>query len=156
MPARGGPDDLKLAMRSVRIDPVLSKAIPGMAKMVSRVARANLMSVPGTFSRSHAKVGAGRGKGGRFAGGVEISGGLAAVAEYGMTGRHWFLWGRHRQPSRVPPPRFGKGRPGPEDGHVIGKAYRMVKEDLHEFAADEMWKAYQIQFDKQKIYKVRG
>ena len=101
--------------------------------------------------------GKGRGKGGRFAGGVEVSGVLALVAEYGMSGRRWSNWhGGYVQRSQIPPPRFGSGRPGPEDGYVLGKAYRMLKEDLTDFAADELWTEYSIQFDRAGIFKVRG
>lgn len=135
---------------------MLSKAMPQMAKQVQLLAKANLMGVPGTFSRSLVKVQAGRGKGGRFAGGVEVTGVLAMVAEYGMSGRHWSYWGRHKNGSPVPPPRFGPGRPKPEDGYVVGKAYRMLKEDLADFAADALWTEYSIQFDRKGIYKVRG
>lgn len=151
MPFAGGPDDLEKAMRSVRIEPVLKRALPEMAKMVRRLAAVNLKAVPGSFSRSHAKLSLSK------QGGVELEGGLAVVAEYGMSGRSWSNWhGGRVQRSPVPPPRFGSGRPGPEDGHVLGKAYRMLQEDLHEFAADVMWDEYQLQFDKGKIFKVRG
>ena len=136
---------------------MLAKTMPQMAKQVTLLARANLMGVPGTFSRSLAKVGPGRGKGGRFAGGVEISGVLAVVAEYGMSGKRWSNWhGGYVQRSRIPPDRFGTGRPGPEDGYVLGKAYKMLKEDLTDFAADELWAEYSIQFDRKGIFKVKG
>jgi len=154
---KGDAGDLKKAMRSVRIDPVLASTMPKMAQQVQLLAKANLAGVPGTFSRRMVKIGKGRGKGGRFAGGVELSGTLALVAEYGMSGRRWSNWhGGYVQRSRIPPPRFGSGRPGPEDGYVLGKAYRMLKEDLTDFAADELWTEYSIQFDRAGIFKVRG
>lgn len=157
MPLSGDAADLEKAMRSVRIDPVLAKVIPEMSKTVMRAAKLNQATQVASYARKHAKIGMGRGKGGRFSGGVEISGGLAVVAEYGMFGKKWSNWhGGWVQRSSVPPPRFGPGRPKPEDGHIIGKAYKMMRNDLHEYAADQVWDAYQIQFDKKKIFKVRG
>lgn len=149
--AKGSPDDLAKAMRSVRIEPVLDKALKDVAKQVRLVAEANLRGVDGSFSRSQVKLSLAK------AGGVEMEGLLAIVAEYGMTNRSWSNWhGGRVQRSSVPPERFGKGRPGPEDGYVLGRAYRMIREDLQDYAADEVWSAYQIQFDKAKVFKVRG
>ena len=147
----GDAGDLAKAFRSVQVEPMLRQTMPQMAKQVNLLARANLRSVPGSFSRAHAQLGKYRDAG------LQLQGLLAVVAEYGMNGRHWFYWGRWRNATPVPPPRAAFGRrPKPDEGHVIGKAYKQLAEDLHEFGADQLWSQYGIAFDQGKIYKVRG
>lgn len=149
--ARGDVGDLDAALRSVRIEPHMDRGISAVAKQVKLVAIANLRGVPGDFSRSHAKITLQQNRS------VEMRGILAMVAEYGMTNRSWPRWGKGRtQGSSVPPPRFGAGRPKPEDGHVIGKAYKMMRKEADEAMADHVWDAYSIQFDRKGIYKGRA
>ena len=149
--AQGDVGDLDRALRSVRIEPHMGRGIAAVAKQARVVAEANYRGLPGRLSKSKAKLSLRQNRS------VELSGLTAIVAEYGMTNRSWPRWGRGRtQRSSVPPDRFGPGRPKPEDGHVVGKAYKLIREEITEHMADEVWQAYSIQLDRGKIYKVKG
>lgn len=141
-----GPDAAGRAIRSVAVGNVSKTIDEKAAKQIGIAARANLALAPGTFSRSLTSLSRQKSK-------VILSGVLAVVAEYGMSGSHWREYGRPVQGSPVPPPRFGSGRPKPEDGYVVGAAYRRHRDQLEEQAADEMLKAYSISFDKHGVEK---
>lgn len=134
----------------MRIDPVVDDVTGELARQTRLMATANLRGVPGTFSREHVKVQLAQ------AGGVELEGVLAIVAEYGTGGRGWHYWGKRVSRSPVPPARATSGRPKPEDGYVLGKAWRDMRKKATEGAADAVWNAYSIQFDRAGIYEVAG
>jgi hypothetical protein len=145
-----GSDDARraqAALRSVRVEHTGDQVSEDTAKMVLALAMGNVRTVQGSFSRSLATVSRSGSKG------VEISGVLAVVAEYGMVNRGWYYWGRRKAASPIPPPRAVRGRPKPEDGHVIGKAWRRVRAKANREAADSMLDEYTIAFDKHRVPK---
>lgn len=159
-PGGGNAADAAKAMRSVRIGPAVDQAMREQAKTVRARARRNIRSVPGNWSRSLVKL--------NLVGNssVELSGILALVGEYGMGGAGWMMpLGPGARGSRsmvrvydtgVPPPRAVRGRPKPEDGYILGKAWKASRDELTAKASDDVWDAYAIQFDRNRIYKVRG
>lgn len=147
----GSAEDLAKAFRSVKVQPVLKAEVPRLASSVRQLAAANLRFAPGRFSRSKVKLSR------KSRDGLELTGLLAVVAEYGMVNRSWSNWhGGRVQRSPVPPPRATLHRPKPEDGWVIGKAWKQMREQATTELADEVWTHYGIQFDGKKIYKVKG
>lgn len=147
---RGSADARKAqqALRSVSVEGTSKTITDDTAKAVALIARGNLAGASERYGK-----GPGLASVSRQQNIIEISGVLAVTAEYGTTGRHWFAWGTHVQPSRVPPRRFGSGRPKPEDGHIVGKAWRVSRERATEAGADKMLKSYRIAFDKFRVPK---
>jgi len=149
---QGDTEDLLKAMRSVSVDNVAEVVTVDAAKAVHLAAKFNFATVPGSFSRSKAKVT-------RDDTRIVISGVVAVVAEYGMMGRGWYVpRGRSgksmaRVRTTVPPPRVRGRRPRPEDGHVVGAAWKALRARQTDEAADRMLKEYTIAFDKHGIRK---
>lgn len=137
------------ALRSVRVEGTAESVNEDTAKAVFAMALGNLRSVRGTFARGPGLASVSRD--GRA--GVVISGVLAVTAEYGTVNMNWNYWGRPVAPSRVPPPRAMSGRPTPEDGHVLGKAWRRIRAKANRHAADSMLDEYSIQFDRHGVPK---
>lgn len=151
----GDADDLAKAFRSVRIEPAIDRGLGKAAKRVKLAAEGNLRSVSGSFSRQLTELSVVKQRS------VELSGTLAMVAEYGTVGGGWKVpAGRTGRMKRVfgtgvAPPRAARGnRPRPEDGHVVGKAWRTLRNQLADEVVDQVWDEYAIQFDRKGIYKV--
>jgi len=145
----GNTEQAAKAFRRVRVAPIAEEIAEGDAKLVKLSASRNLVTVPGNFDRGRAQLGfADRGRS------VELTGTLAFVAEYGMLGRGWQVpAGRSGRTFRisgasVPPPRATMGRPGPEDGWVIGLAWRLLRTQAQKLNADQMLGDYMVQVDK--------
>jgi hypothetical protein len=145
----GSPSDAAQAFRRVSVGPIERDVVKVNQEAVLLVARSKLSGVPGSFDKGRAQLGMGR------SGAVELEGELAYVAEYGVSGRGWWVprgrvRGRERKRisnTTVSPPRFGSGRPGPEDGWVIGAAWKMTRRKLSKISADETLDAYMVELD---------
>ena len=143
------PENAADAFRRVSVGPIERDVVKINQEAVLLVARQNLAGVPGSFDKGRAQLGLGR------SGAVELEGELAYVAEYGVSGRGWWVpRGRVRGRERkrisntdVSPPRFGSGRPGPEDGYVLGAAWKKTRRKLAKVSADETLDAYMVELD---------
>jgi hypothetical protein len=149
----GNTEQAADAFRRVSVEPIEKGAVDLNAKAVLQAAKLNLRAVPGSFSRRGAKLGL---KGKK----VSLSGTLALVAEYGMNSAGWFMprkswkrpgtyYSRRIRGTGVPPDRFGSGRPGPEDGWVIGRAWKLLRKQLAEETGDETLDAYMVELDSE-------
>ena len=148
----GNTEDAARAFSSVSVEPIEKGAVDLNTKAVLTAAKANLAGAPGSFSRRGAKLSLASGKA------VKMEGTLALVAEYGMNSAGWYVprkswkkpgtyYSRRIKGTGVPPDRFGRGRPGPEDGWVVGRAWKVMRRKLAEATADFTLDRYMVEID---------
>ena len=149
----GDTEDAAKAFRRVSVEPIEKGAVDLNTEAVLKAARLNLKTVPGSFTRQGVKLSL-KGKA------VQMAGTTALVAEYGMNGAGWYVprkswkkpgtyYSRRIKGTGVPPDRFGSGRPGPEDGYVIGRAWKVLRKRLADATGDETLKAYMVELDSE-------